>query len=226
MAANKLGCRMHNNVRPVLDGAQQPGGGKGIVHHQGDAVFVGQIRQRFNIHNIAVRVAQGLNKNGLGARCDGAFKSAGFIGVHKGGVYAPGLERVRQQIVGAAVEGFFGHDVVASFGQILQGIGNGCCAAGRGQGSNAAFKRSHPLFKGVLRGIGQAAVYVAGIAEVKASLSVRTVVKNKGCCLIDRYGARACSRIRLFLPCMNLQGFKTWFLFFAHFSPLILLQFI
>ena len=133
---------------------------------------------------------------------------------------------MRQQIVGAAVEGFFGHNVVARFGQILQGIGDRCSAAGRGQGRNAALKCCHALFKGVLRGIGQAAVYVAGIAEVKASLSVRTVVKNKGCCLIDRYCARPCSRIRLFLPCMNLQGFKTWFLFFAHFSPLFLLQFV
>ena len=82
------------------------------------------------------------------------------------------------------------------------------------------------MLKGILRGVGKTAVYVARVAEVKTGLSVRTVVKNKGCGLVDGYGARACGLIRLFLPRMNLKGLKTGFLFFAHFSPLIQLHFI
>ena len=133
---------------------------------------------------------------------------------------------MRQKIVGSAIEGFFCHNMVARAGKILQGVAYGCRSAGCGKSCHAAFERGHTLFKGILRGIGKTAVYVASIAEVKTGLSVRTVVKNKGCGLVDGYGARTCSLIRLFLPRMNLKGLKTGFLFFAHFCPLIQLQFI
>ena len=86
---------------------------------------------------------------------------------------------MRQQVVGSAVQGFFRHNVVARVRQILQGVAYCSRAACRGQCGYATFKGGYALFKGILRGIGKAAVYVARVAEVKAGLSVRTVVKYK-----------------------------------------------
>lgn len=128
-----------------------------------------------------------------------------------------------QQIVGATVQGFFGHNVAARPRQILQGIAYGCRAAGCGQCCHAALQSGHALFKGVLCGVGKTVVYAVCVAEVETGLSVRTVVKNKGCRLVDGNGACARGLIWLLLPRMNLKGFsKTRFFVFVHFCPLIL----
>ena len=113
-----------------------------------------------------------------------------------------------QQIVGAAVEGFFRHDMLARSGQVEQGATDRRRAAGRGQSRNAAFQGGHALLESLLGGVGQAAVDVAGLAQIEAGLGVVTVVEHIGRGLIDGHGPGAAGRIGLFLTGMYLQGFK------------------
>ena len=119
MAPDELGGRVNHDIRPVLDGPEQIGGGEGAVHHQGDAMGMGDIGHRLYVDQIGVGIAQGLDENGLGVGANGRSEGAGLIRVHKGGGNAVVGQRMGQQIVAAAIDGFGRYDVVAGKGQIL-----------------------------------------------------------------------------------------------------------
>ena len=169
---------------------------------------VGQRGQSFDVHDVAVGIAQAFDVNGPGFGPDGFGKGAGLVGVREGGRNAPGFQGMGQQVVGAAVEGFFRHDMLTRSDQIEQGATDRRRAAGRGQSRNAAFQGGHAFFESLLGGVGQAAVDVAGLAQIKAGLGVVTVAEHIGRGLIDGHGPGAAGRISLFLTGVNLQGFK------------------
>ena len=93
--------------------------------------------------------------------------------------------------------------------QVLEGIGQGRCPGSRGQGRHAAFQLRHSLFKYIQGRIGQPAVDIACIAEVKAGLCMAAVIKHVGRCLVNRNRPGAGGRIRMFLSCMKLCCLKS-----------------
>lgn len=72
-----------------------------------------------------------------------------------------------QKIIGSAVDGFGGDDVLAALGKSLNGIVNGGSARRGCKGRRTSLKGSNSLFENVLGGVGQSAVDVAGIAETE-----------------------------------------------------------
>ena len=57
VAADELGGRVDNDVRAVLNGADQVRGAEGVVDDQRQAVLVGNLGNGVNVGNVGVGVA-------------------------------------------------------------------------------------------------------------------------------------------------------------------------
>ena len=113
-----------------------------------------------------------------------------------------------QQVVGAAIDGLRGHDVLAGAGKGLEGVADGRRAAGHRQGRAATLQRGDALFKDVVGGVGQPPVDVAGIPQAEAVGGVLAVVKHEGRRRVDRHGAGVGDGIGMLLADVQLAGFK------------------
>lgn len=178
VAADELGGRVDNDVRAVLDRTDQVRSAEGVVDDQRDVVLVGNLGDGVDVGNVRVGVTQRLQIDGAGVLLDSAFDLGQVMGVDKGRLNAEGRQGVLQQIGGAAVDGLLGDDMAAVLGQRLDGVVDGSCTGGNGQGSNAALKSGNALFKDIFGGVGQAAVDVAGIAQAETVSGVLGVVET------------------------------------------------
>ena len=98
--------------------------------------------------------------------------------------------------------------MVASPGNVLQGVRHGSSATGHGQSCHATLKGGHTILKHTLCGIGQAAIYIAGIAQAEAVGGVLRVAEHVAGGLIYRYGACVGCGVGLFLAYVQLQCLK------------------
>ena len=57
VSAHEFRQRMHNDVGPVLERAQQNGSGDRIIDKQWHAILMGNLRKRFEIANVPRRVS-------------------------------------------------------------------------------------------------------------------------------------------------------------------------
>ncbi len=165
-----------------------------------------------DVGHARVGVAEGLDEHRLGVGLE-----SGLYGIEVGRVDQCGLDAilaqcVLQQVGGAAVEVVGGNHVVAGLGHVEQAVGHGCGAAGQCQCGCAPFEGGHTFFKHVLCRVGQAAVYVACIAQPEAVGAVLAVVEHIACSLVDGHGAAVGYRVGLFLAHMQLQSLKMQFL--------------
>ena len=208
VAAQELGRRMHDDIRPMLDGPQQIERAEGVIHDQGQAVGVRQPGQRVDIRDIAVGVAQRLDIEGAGVWSDGRLDFLQIMDIHKTRRDAKAGQGMRQQVVAAAVDGLLGDDVPAVLRQGLKGVGDGGGARGQRQCGHAPFQRRDPLFQDVLGGVGQPAVDVARVRQVKPGGGVRAVVKDVGGGGVDGDGSGVCGGVWRLLANVQLQGFK------------------
>ena len=71
MTADKFGSGVDHDVRPELNGPDQEGGAKGVVNDQGQAMGMGNLRDDFNVGDIAVGVTRNFQVDGLGIGTDG-----------------------------------------------------------------------------------------------------------------------------------------------------------
>ena len=211
MAADELGGRVDNDVRAVLDRTDQVRSAEGVVDDQRDVVLVGNLGDGVDVGNVRVGVTQRLQIDGAGVLLDSAFDLGQVMGVDEGRFNAEGRQGVLQQIGGAAVDGLLGDDMAAVLGQRLDGVVDGSCTGGNGQGGNAALESGNALFKDIFGGVGQAAVDVAGIAQAETVSGVLGVVENVGSGLVDRHGAGIGDRVSLLLADVQLKGLKMQF---------------
>ena len=130
-------------------------------------MLVCDFRNRVDVRDIGVRVAEGLNVDRLGVRANRALKLRKIVCVDKGGLDAELLQRVREQVVGAAVDGLLCDNVIARLCECLEGVGDcrraGCDRKCRG----TALKRCDSLLKHILGGVRESAVDVAGISQTE-----------------------------------------------------------
>ena len=120
MAAEELGGGVDDDVRAVLDGADQVGRAEGVVHHQGQAVLVGHLGHGVDVGDVTVGVAQGLNVDGLGVSGWMALSTSARSWMFtKIGGNAEAGQGVGQQVVAAAVDGLLGDKVAAVLSQGL-----------------------------------------------------------------------------------------------------------
>ncbi len=187
---------MHDDVGAMLERPAEHRRGDCIVDDQRHTVAVRGFGQGGEIDDIARRVADGFAEHRLGATVDQRFQGCDVIVGGETHLDALARQGVGKQVVGAAIE--LGHrdDVVAHFGDGLDGVGDRCHARGYGQCSHAAFKRCDALFEHVGGGIHDARVDVARHLQVEQVGAVLGVIEGVGGGLVDRHRHRPGGRVR------------------------------
>ena len=208
MTADKFGSGVDHDVRPELNGPDQEGGAKGVVNDQGQAMGMGNLRDDFNVGDIAVGVTRNFQVDGLGIGTDGGGDGLQVVGVHKGGFHPELGQCMSQQVIAAAIDGLLGHNVTAGLGQGLDRIADGRCARGSGQGCHAAFQGRNALFQHVLSGIGQPAVDIPSVSKPKSGGGVDRIAEHIAGGLVDGYRPCVGGGVGLLLTHMELKGFK------------------
>ena len=87
---------MNNDVRAIVYRTPQNRGRYGIVDDKWHAVPVGNIRQGFDIADIAGRIADRFTKNSTGLSVDQPFDRIGGIALRKSGANALPRQGMRQ----------------------------------------------------------------------------------------------------------------------------------
>ena len=208
VAADELGCRVDDDICTVLDGTDEIGGAEGVIHDQRQAVLVGKLGKGVDVRDIAVGVAKGLDVDGAGVGLDSGLHLGKVMDVHEGRGDAEIRERVGQQIVAAAVDGLLCDDVATVLGEGFNGVGDRSRAGRERQRRDAAFEGGDTLLEHILRGVGEAAVDVAGVSQAEAGCRVFAVAEDIGGGLIDRHCAGIGCGIGGFLAYMELKRFE------------------
>ena len=113
-----------------------------------------------------------------------------------------------QQVGSAAVDGLLRDNVLTLGGQRLDGISNSGGTGGHSQSGHTALQSGDALLEHILRGVGQAAVDVAGVGQAEAGGGVLRVMEHIGSGLVDRNRTGIGSGIGLLLTDVKLQGLK------------------
>ena len=190
VAAEVFGERVHHDVGAMLERAQQVGRRHRVVDNQRHAVAVRNVGNGGDIGHRALRVADGFDEHGLGTVIKQRLKTCQIARIGKARCHAKLRQGVCQQVVGAAIEGGAGNDVVARFGDGLDGIRHCRLPGGHRECRNAPFERRHALFQHVLRRVHDARVDVARHLQVEQVRAVLRVVKCIGHGLVDRHRHR------------------------------------
>ena len=204
-----FGSGMHHDVRSVFQGAEQEGRGERAVHNERDAVGVRHFRQRFHIHDVAVRVAQAFHVQGLGIVPDGPGKILNVPRVHKRGFYAGVRQRIGKEIVRSAIYGGGRNDVVPGPGDVLDGIRDCGGPGGDGQRGRPSFQGGDALFKNICGRVHQAVINIARLRQGKTGRRLFRVFEDIGSGGVNRHGARIGGRVRTFLTHVDLACFKS-----------------
>ncbi|MNV09545.1 hypothetical protein D3C71_1000400 [compost metagenome] len=145
----------------------------------------------FDVGDVAARVADGFDKHRLGAFVDQGSERLRIAIVGKAGLDAELRQRVREQVVGAAIQRAGREDVVADFGDGLDGVGDGRLPRGQRECADTAFQRSNALFQHIRGRVHDAGVDVALHFQIEQIGTVLGVVEGIGHGLVDRYRHRA-----------------------------------
>ncbi|CDZ89285.1 hypothetical protein RHRU231_470133 [Rhodococcus ruber] len=208
VAAEVFGGRVHDDVGAVLEGADQVGGGDGVVDDQRQGVLVGDGGDAGDVEEVVFGVGDGFAVEGAGGGADGGAPLVEVVGVvDEGDLDAEAGQGVVQQVVGAAVEVGAGDEVVAGGGEVEDGVGLGGLAGGEEQGGDAALEGGDALFDRVLGGVHDAGVDVAGFGEAEQGGGVVGVVEGVAGGLVDRQGAGA-GVAAGGLSCVDLLGLE------------------
>ena len=167
-----------------------------------------QLRERLDVRDVGVRVAEGLDEDRFRIVLDGGLHFVEVMDVHECRGDPVLRKRMGQQVEAAAVNGLLCDDVSAVRGQGLDGVGDGGCAGGDRQGSAAALERGDALFEDALGGVRQSPIDVAGVGKAEAVCRVLAVMEDIGCGLVDGDGAGIGCRVRLLLADVELQGLE------------------
>src|SRR5947209_18320611 len=100
----------------MFNGADQRGGGRGVVDYQGQAVLVRNGSECLDIGDVVLGVAETLGVDGAGFGVDGLAKAVEIVGIDEADVDAEPRQRVVEEIVGAAVKGGSGDDLLSGGG--------------------------------------------------------------------------------------------------------------
>ena len=140
---------------------------------------------------IGVGVAERFDVNRLGVVSHGRLHRSEVVRVDEGGFDAEVGERMRKQVVRAAVYGFLRYDMPSRLGKRLDGVGDGRRPEARPARRHPPFKRGDAPLERVLRGVGKSAVDVPSVRQIETSGSVLAIVENVRSGLVDRDRSRA-----------------------------------
>ncbi len=165
---------------------------------------VGDLRDRVDVRDIAVRVAEGLEEDRPGVIRDGRLDFREVMNVDECCTNTVLREGMRKEVEAAAVDRLLCDDVTAVCGQGFYRVGDGRRARCNRQGCAAAFECRKSLLQDFLGGVGETPVDVAGVGQAEAVRRVLTVSEDIGCGLVDRDRTGVRCGIRLFLSDVQL----------------------
>ena len=188
VAAQELGGRVHHDVGAVLEGPDQVRGREGGVHHQRQAMLVGDVGHRSDVENLDAGIAERLGEHEAGVGADGGRELVGLAGVHERGGNAEAGQGQVEHVVGSAVDVAAGHDVPARVHEGGHGQEEGGLPAGGGHRAHPALQRRDPLLEHGYGGIGDPGVDVAGDLEVEQPGGVVGVLEGVRRGEVDGHG--------------------------------------
>ena len=216
VTADELGGGVDHDIGTVFQRANQVRSTEGIVDKHRNLVLVGDFRNRLDVRDVGMRVAERLDEHELRVFLDGSLDFFEVAGVHERGIDAERAERMLQEVVGTAVDGALGNHVVTLAGEGSNGISEGCRTGSDSEASDTAFESGDALFKNVLRGVGKTAVDVARILQVETIRGMLGAVENVGGGLVNRNRAGIGGGIGLFLANVELKRFEVEFVLCRH----------
>ena len=208
VSAEELGRRFDDDVGAVFERPEQVRRGEGVVDDHRQPVAVSDRRNRLEVGQVGIGVAESLEVDEPGAIGDRRLQGGVVGDVDERGGDPVARQRVAQQVVGAAVDGAGGDDVVAGLGDVAQRVFDGGRARGDGERRGAAFERGDALFEHLLRRVGQPPVDVARIGEREPGRGLVKVAEHVAGRGVDRHGAGVGGGVGLFLAGVQLQGFE------------------
>ena len=142
---------------------------------------MGRRRDRLDVDEIGIRVADGLDENALGIRPNRIRKAlCTRFRIDKGHVDAPVLCRMCKEIVGAAIDGLLRDNMIAHMGECLDRRCDRRRSRGKGKRRRTALECGDALLEHILRRIHEATVDVARVLERKTVGGVLRVMKHVG----------------------------------------------
>ena len=204
MSADELRCRMHHDIRSVLNGTNQVRRTERIVYNQRNPMTMSYLGYSLDINDVAVRVSQRLDEHGFRILPYGLLEVCQVDRIYKGGGDAFFGQCMCQQIVRTSINGFGRHDMVARTGDVLKGVSNGCRPRSYGQCGNSSLKGCHTLFKNILRRVCQPPIDIPRVLQAEAGGSMGRVAEYVRSSLVNGDGARIRRRVGLFLSYMKL----------------------
>ena len=207
VAADELGCGFDHDISAGLQRAEQVRGGEGVVDDHRQMMLVGDGGDGFEVRQVGVRIAEGLEVDELGVLLDGVLELLRILGGDEGGGDAVTRQGVTQQVEGATVDVLGCDDVIAGLGDVAHRVFDRGCAGCDGQTCGAAFEGCDAVFEHALSGVGQAAVDVAWVRQPETGLGVVEIMEHVAGGLVDRHRAGIGCRIGLLLADVKLHGF-------------------
>ena len=114
-----------------------------------------------------------------------------------------------EQIVGSAVDGLGGDDVVPGLGEVEYGVGDGRGSGCDGESGASSLEGGDPLLEDLLGRVGQTAVDVPGVLESETVGGMLRVVEDVGRGQVDRNRPGVGDGVGLLLPHMELEGLES-----------------
>ena len=186
VAAEKFRQRMNRDIGAVIERFQQDRRGDGIVDHQRHAMAMRDLCQRFDVADIARRIADGLGENRLGILVDQSFDGVGLVAFGETGGNALARQDMAEQGVRGAVELRHRDDVAAGVGKVNESKMQRRLAAGDRERADAAFELANALFQNRGGRVRNPAVAKAFRLEIEQSGAVIGAVEGVGRGLVDR----------------------------------------
>ena len=129
---------------------------------------MGHLGYGVKVGHVAVRVAESLGVDDFGVRLYGRLEGLEVVDVDYGVRHALRGEGVGYKVERAAVKVVGRDNMVAHAEHVLQRVSHGRRARCHGQARRASLECRHAVFKHALGRVGQAAVYVARVAQPEA----------------------------------------------------------
>ena len=204
MSAEKLCCRMDNNICTMLNRTDEIWCTESIINHKRNTMLMCKLAKRIDIGNITVGIAKCFDIDGSCIILNSRFDFFKVVDVYKTCCNTKVRKRMRQQIITATIDRFLYNKVTAVLTECLKSVGDSRCTGGKSQSCNATLKCCHTLFENILCRVSKSAVYVTCISKTEACGSVFAVMEHirSGC--VNWYRTGIGCGIRIFLTYMEL----------------------
>ncbi len=168
MAVHVLGGGVGDDIRAPFKRTAINGSGKGIVHNEGNAVRMGNVRHFTDIQHAKRRIGNSLRKESLriGTERFGDFLRRGVL-VHESNFNAHFPEGDGKEVVCASVNGRSADDMISSLANIKNGKEGSRLAGRRQNGGHTAFQFSDFSGNRLVGGILEACIKKAGFFQIK-----------------------------------------------------------